>query len=108
MKYVIGIDLGTSAVKILLVNQNGKVVNEVSKSYPLIQKKSGYNEQKPEDWVEQTIDGLSDLLHLFNGDTRDIEGISYSVQMNSLVLFDINNDVLRKTNLWNDIRTTDE
>ena len=62
MKYVIGIDLGTSAVKILLVNQNGDVVQEVSKAYPLIQEKSGYSEQNPQDWVDQTIAGLSDLL----------------------------------------------
>ena len=67
MKYVIGIDLGTSAVKILLVNQNGDVVQEVSKIYPLIQEKSGYSEQNPQDWVDQTIAGLSDLLKDFNG-----------------------------------------
>nr|MDH3082447.1 FGGY family carbohydrate kinase [Bacillus subtilis] len=52
MKYVIGIDLGTSAVKTILVNQNGKVCAETSKRYPLIQEKAGYSEQNPEDWVQ--------------------------------------------------------
>lgn len=47
VKYVIGVDLGTSAVKLLLVNQKGDVCQEVSKSYPLIQGKSGYSEQDP-------------------------------------------------------------
>ena len=59
MKYVIGVDLGTSAVKILLVNQNGEVCQEVSKSYPLINEKSGYSEQNPEEWVMKTTEGIS-------------------------------------------------
>lgn len=44
MKHVVGIDLGTSAVKLILMNQFGEIVNEVSKSYPLLQEKSGYSE----------------------------------------------------------------
>lgn len=66
MKYVIGIDLGTSAVKTILVNQNGKVCAETSKSYPLIQEKAGYNEQNPEDWVQQTIEALAELILISN------------------------------------------
>jgi len=108
MKYVIGVDLGTSAVKILLVNQLGEVVHEVSKTYPLIQEKTGYSEQNPSDWVEQTIAGLSDLLHSFDGNSEDIEGISFSGQMHGLVLLDENNNVLRNAILWNDTRTTEE
>ncbi|RDW22170.1 xylulokinase [Oceanobacillus arenosus] len=108
MKYVIGIDLGTSAVKLLLVNQNGEVVQEVSKPYPLIQEKTGYNEQNPQDWVEQTIAGLADLLREYDGNPVDIEGISFSGQMHGLVLLDENNQVLRNAILWNDTRTTEE
>lgn len=108
MKYVIGIDLGTSAVKILLVNQHGAVVQEVSKSYPLIQEKTGYSEQNPKDWVDQTVSGLLDLLKDFDGDPEDIEGISFSGQMHGLVLLDENNEVLRHAILWNDTRTTAE
>ena len=108
MKYVIGVDLGTSAVKILLVNQNGDVVQEVSKEYPLIQKKTGYSEQDPKSWVDQTVAGLSDLIKGFNGIPEDIEGISFSGQMHGLVLLDENRDVLRNAILWNDTRTTAE
>src|SRR3954464_13943012 len=102
MRYVIGIDLGTSAVKILLVNQNGEVCLEVSKPYPLIIEKSGYSEQDPEEWVSRTSEGISELVKGFEGDIRDIEGISFSGQMHGLVLLDKNQKVLRNAILWND------
>jgi xylulokinase len=108
MKYVIGVDLGTSAVKILLVNQKGEVCKEVSKSYPLIIEKSGYSEQNPEEWVEKTTVGLKELIQQFDGDINAIEGISFSGQMHGLVLLDENNQVLRNAILWNDTRTTKE
>lgn len=106
MKYVIGVDLGTSAVKILLVDKNGEVVQSVSKSYPLIQEKTGYSEQNPKHWVDQTITGLKELLKDFAGDVANIEGISFSGQMHGLVLLDEQNEVLRPAILWNDTRTT--
>ncbi len=106
MKYVIGIDLGTSAVKVLLVNQEGTVCSEVSKEYPLIQSQSGFSEQDPEDWVTQTIAALKDLVRTADVAVEDIEGISYSGQMHGLVLLDAQNQVLRNAILWNDTRTT--
>ncbi|WKA55398.1 xylulokinase [Planococcus shixiaomingii] len=106
MKYVVGVDLGTSAVKILLVDKQGNVVKSVSKPYPLIQEKTGYSEQNPQDWVDQTTFGLVDLLKDFDGDVNDIEGISFSGQMHGLVLLDEQNEVLRPAILWNDTRTT--
>ncbi|MFD2830004.1 xylulokinase [Corticicoccus populi] len=108
MKYVIGIDLGTSAVKVLLVNLYGKVEQEISKEYPLIQKKSGYNEQNPELWVAQTISALRELISGFGGRPEDIEGISFSGQMHGLVLLDKNHEVICPAILWNDTRTTKE
>lgn len=108
MKYVIGVDLGTSAVKILLVNQNGVVCQEVSKSYPLIIVKSGYSEQNPQEWTEKTSEGLAELISGFQGDVKDIEGISFSGQMHGLVLLDQENTVLRNAILWNDTRTTEQ
>ncbi|WP_067729164.1 xylulokinase [Oceanobacillus damuensis] len=108
MKYVIGVDLGTSAVKVLLINQHGEVVKEISKSYPLIQEKTGYNEQAPNDWVEQTITAISELIKDFEGNPNNIEGISFSGQMHGLVLLDENQEVLRNAILWNDTRTTEE
>lgn len=108
MKYVIGVDLGTSAVKILLVDQQGSVVESVSKPYPLIHEKNGYSEQDPQHWVDETAAGLKDLFKTFTGNAEDIEGISFSGQMHGLVLLDNNNEVLRPAILWNDTRTTAE
>ncbi|HJF32119.1 MAG TPA: xylulokinase [Sporosarcina psychrophila] len=106
MKYVIGIDLGTSAVKVLLTNQKGEVCKEISKPYPLIQLKSGYSEQDPEEWVKKTTEALSELVQQFKGNPQDIEGISFSGQMHGLVLVDQDNKLLRHAILWNDTRTT--
>src|SRR5699024_396957 len=93
---------------VLLVDQKGNVAHEVSKPYPLIQEKTGYSEQNPKDWVDQTVAGLSDLMKDFDGSPEDIEGMSFSGQMHSLVLLDKNNHVLRNAILWNDTRTTAE
>ncbi len=108
MKYVIGIDLGTSAVKTILVDQNGEVVAEESRSYPLFQQKSGFSEQNPDDWVIQTKNALANLVFNFFGDSSDIEGISFSGQMHGLVLLNKKKDVLRNAILWNDTRTSSQ
>ena len=50
--YFIGVDLGTSAVKLLLMDEEGKIVNIVSREYPLYFPHPGWSEQKPEDWWE--------------------------------------------------------
>ncbi|MCG7336544.1 xylulokinase [Sporosarcina sp. ACRSM] len=108
MKYVIGIDLGTSAVKVLLVNQLGDVCQEITKAYPLIQEKSGYSEQDPERWVQKTAEALSELVQQLEGNSQDIEGISFSGQMHGLVLMDQEQKLLRNSILWNDTRTTEQ
>lgn len=58
----IGIDLGTSAVKLLLMDADGTVINIVSREYPLYFPKPGWSEQKPEDWYQETMAGLKELL----------------------------------------------
>lgn len=105
---MIGVDLGTSAVKLLLVNQKGEVTKEVSKEYGLIHDKTGYSEQKPEDWVDQTVAGLAELMKGFTGDAATVEGISFSGQMHGLILLDEQQQPLRNAILWNDTRTTSE
>ncbi|MGF7048311.1 xylulokinase [Paenibacillus sp. DS2015] len=106
MSYVIGIDLGTSAVKSVLVNQEGQVVYEVSEAYPLLQPKPGYSEQNPEEWVEKTIISLHKLMNKSNVEASEVEGISFSGQMHGLVLVDESGKALRNAILWNDTRTT--
>lgn len=108
MSYVIGIDLGTSAVKSVLVDRKGNVVCEESEAYPLYQPKPGYSEQEAEDWVEKTILSLNKLLSSSGVKPEEIEGISFSGQMHGLVLVGEDGRALRRAILWNDTRTTPE
>jgi len=108
MTYVIGIDVGTSSVKALLVDQQGNVCGESSAPYPLIQEKSGYSEQEPEQWVTQTILALRGLLQASGISGTEVEGISFSGQMHGLVLLDEHDQVVRNAILWNDTRTTNQ
>ena len=71
----IGVDLGTSAVKLLLMEGNGKIVNIVSKEYPLYFPHPGWSEQKPEDWYEQSMEGIKELIA--GVDRSEIAGISF-------------------------------
>lgn len=107
MNYVIGVDLGTSAVKVLLVSKEGVVVDEVSKSYPLYHDEPGYSEQDPEDWVKETKAALKELTGRLNQDDT-VEGLSFAGQMHGLVLMDKSGSPLRRAILWNDTRTTKE
>lgn len=106
MSYVIGIDLGTSAVKVLLVDRDGTVAGEVSRSYPLFHAYSGWSEQRADDWVEGTVEALRELTSTAGIDVQSIEGISFSGQMHGLVLLDGEGNPVRNAILWNDTRTT--
>ncbi len=102
----IGVDLGTSAVKMLLMNQNGTIEKIVSKEYPISFPHPGWSEQKPEDWWTQTIAGLKELTAECN--KSQIAGISFGGQMHGLVVLDENDQVIRPAILWNDGRTGKE
>lgn len=104
--YYIGIDLGTSAVKLLLMDGSGKVCNIVSKEYPLYFPQPGWSEQKPEDWYCQTMVGLKELIK--DIDKSQVAGISFGGQMHGLVILDENDEVIRPALLWNDGRTKEE
>lgn len=104
--YYIGIDLGTSAVKLLLMDSEGKICNVVSKEYPLYFPNPGWSEQKPEDWYEQSMAGLKELTK--DIDKSKIKGISFGGQMHGLVILDKDDNVIRPALLWNDGRTTEE
>lgn len=106
MKYVMGIDLGTSGVKAILVDEDGKVCGEATKLYRLIQDKPGYCEQNPEEWVEQTVAAMKELMARQPAFSKKVEGISFSGQMHGLVLLNESREVLRPAILWNDTRTT--
>lgn len=102
----IGIDLGTSAVKLLLMEADGTVKNIVSREYPLYFPHPGWSEQNPNDWYKETIEGLKQLLEGF--DKSQVAGISFGGQMHGLVILDEKDEVIRPAILWNDGRTTRE
>lgn len=102
----IGIDLGTSSVKLLLVDESGGIINEVSKDYPVYYPKSGWSEQNPADWWKAVVDGIKELTEVF--DKTKIAGIGCGGQMHGLVALDKNDNVIRPAILWNDGRTADE
>lgn len=101
--YYIGVDLGTSAVKLLLMDGSGKIMNIVSREYPLSFPHPGWSEQKPEDWWEQSKEGIKELTEGF--DKSQVAGISFGGQMHGLVILDSEDHVIRPAILWNDGRT---
>ena len=105
MLYV-GIDLGTSAVKLILMDECGKIEKIVSKEYPLYFPNPGWSEQKPEDWYEQVMAGLKELVS--DCDKSKVAGISFGGQMHGLVILDKDDNVIRPAILWNDGRTVKE
>lgn len=106
MKYVLGVDLGTSAVKVILVNQNGEIKAEATREYPLSHLAPGFSEQNAQDWVEASIASIKEIVDSGVVNAIDIEGMSFSGQMHGLVLIDETGMPLRPAILWNDVRTT--
>ena len=102
----IGIDLGTSACKLLLVDGSGNVLNEVTKEYPLSFPHPGWSEQSPEDWWQAVTEGIPELLRSFNA--AQVYSIGTGGQMHGLVALDENDEVIRPAILWNDGRTAKE
>ena len=99
----IGIDLGTSAVKLLLMDAEGEIKNVISKEYPLEFPQPGWSQQNPEDWHKAVMEGIPELLQGFDG--SQVAGIGCGGQMHGLVVLDEQDNVIRPAILWNDGRT---
>lgn len=105
MKYLIGLDVGTSGAKCIMIDETGKVVASSTQEYPLYTPRPGWAEQDPEDWWQGVVRGLRAILEKAKVDPADILGLSYSGQMHGLVALDENNEVIRPSILWCDQRT---
>ena len=103
---VLGIDLGTSAIKIIAVDQLGNVIESVSETLKLYQEHPGYSEQDPNEWFEATKKGIKELIQSTEMSDKIVKGISFSGQMHGLVIVDDNGIPLRKAILWNDTRNS--
>ncbi len=103
MSLYIGIDLGTSAMKLLLMDESGTIHNTVTKEYPLEFPKPGWSQQNPEHWKAALLEGVPQLLQGF--DSAQVAGIGAGGQMHGLVVLDQDDKVIRPAILWNDGRT---
>lgn len=103
MKLYIGVDLGTSATKLLLMNAEGAILNTVTKEYPLEFPQPGWSQQDPADWKRALMEGVPELLQGFDG--SKVAGIGAGGQMHGLVVLDADDRVIRPAILWNDGRT---
>lgn len=97
----LGIDVGTTGIKALVVNGNGQVMDQYHRRLELRVPKPGWAEQEPEDWLKAVLDILKEVAKVYQ-----IQSISFSGQMHSLVMLDQDDQVLRKAILWCDQRTT--
>ena len=102
MNLYIGLDLGTSALKGLLVAENGKIIKQATEEYPICYPQNGWSEQNPDDWLVAMQKVLAELSY---GAEKEVKGISFGGQMHGLVILDEHDRVIRPCILWNDGRT---
>lgn len=108
MRYLLGVDLGTSGTKTVLFDEKGNTVASKTIEYPLIQPKNGWAEQDPECWYSAAIDSIKAVLEESSIDSSDVSGLAIAGQMHGLVMLDENGKVLNNAILWCDSRTQEE
>ena len=108
MRYVIGIDLGTSGTKTVMFDENGNIIADSLCEYPLYRPQNGWAEQDPDDWWNAAVKTVKTVIEKSCADPADIKGIGISGQMHGLVMLDKENRVLRKSIIWCDQRTAAE
>ena len=108
MKYLLGIDLGTSGTKTVLFDQAGAAVASATVEYPLLQPRNGWAEQHPEDWWNAAVSTIRTVLDKSGVNRADVVSLGISGQMHGLVLLDEGGNVLRPAILWCDGRTQEE
>lgn len=105
MRYLLGLDIGTSGTKTALFDENGNTIETATYGYELYQPNLGWAEQKPEEWWDACVKGISDVIKNSKVNSIDIKGIGLSGQMHGLVLLDKDHNVIRDSIIWCDQRT---
>ncbi|AGX44264.1 xylulokinase [Clostridium saccharobutylicum] len=108
MRYLLGLDIGTSGTKTALFDEDGKTIQTATYGYELFQPQVGWAEQDPEDWWKACVKGIKDVIEKSGVQASDIKGIGLSGQMHGLVLVDKDHNVIRKSIIWCDQRTEKE
>lgn len=106
MGYVLGIDLGTSSLKGILVDETGSLVSEKSHEYQIDVPTSGFSQQNPKDWLNACEKVLVELFEEVKDFGEQLAGISFSGQMHTLVVLDEDGQPVYPAILWNDVRTS--
>jgi len=106
MKLYLGIDVGTSATKAILMDEQGHAVASASRAYPLSTPRNGWAEQHPHLWRDAALEAIRELVS--GVDPADIKAIGLTGQMHGLVMLDEHDEVIRPAILWCDQRTADE
>lgn len=105
MRYLIGIDIGTSATKTILMDEEGNVAAQAVRDYPLYQPDNGWAEQAPEDWQQAALETLKQVVEQSGVNGDDIKGIGLSGQMHGLVMLDEAGNPIRRSIIWCDQRS---
>ena len=108
MAYLIGIDVGTTGAKTILVDEKGTLLASAIEEYPLHTPQPKWAEQDPEDWWQATVKSIQRVLGDAKVPASEIKGLGLSGQMHGLVMLDANHRVLRPAILWCDVRTTEQ
>ncbi len=108
MRYLIGIDVGTTGTKTILIDEQGNLIASSLEEYPLHTPRPKWAEQDPEDWWRATVNTIKNVLVESKVKPDDVSGVGLSGQMHGLVLIDDSYNVLRPAILWCDVRTTEQ
>lgn len=106
--FYLGIDLGTSSVKVLAIDDQDRVVGDVSRDYPVYYPADKWAEQDPEEWWQQSVNAVKEIVAKYRIPADQVAAIGFSGQMHGLVALDENNAVLFPAILWCDQRTEQE
>ncbi|MCA9132910.1 MAG: xylulokinase [Planctomycetales bacterium] len=108
MAYTIGVDIGTSGTKSLLIDSAGNILAQASATYGLLRPRPLWAEQDPEDWWTATVKTIRGVVRKSGAKAAEIKAIGLSGQMHGSVFLDKGGQVLRPALLWNDQRTAEE
>lgn len=108
MSYFLGVDIGTSGTKTILIDERGRILSEASAKYKLFHPKPLWSEQNPDDWWKATVKTIREVVAVAGKPASSIRAIGLSGQMHGSVFLDKDDKVIRPALLWNDQRTTQE
>lgn len=106
MKYIIGVDIGTTSTKTILFDDKGTVIESSNDDYPLYQDSYGMAEEDPDEIFSAVISGMSKVIRKSKINRDDLSGVSFSCAMHSLILLDENFNPLTRAITWADNRAS--